>query len=123
MQYVKVIPDTETFARFCNGAYCGTLANFLNMTIVVTSVSNASYFMTKYDKRKAISFASLQYILHDANRPASFSYKLILSQILPLLYICFNENEVAAQMYIVLLAFKKNGFSGKTLYADMCSNY
>jgi hypothetical protein len=79
----------------------GISANFMNITLEINESSE--YMIRKHDKRRALPFPYTQFLKFRSNRPIKQSYNVIISQVLPILYVS-NSVFYAAQEIELLMA-------------------
>jgi hypothetical protein len=75
-----------------NGQKLITAINFLNLSLELKG--NGSFLLQPYDKTQELPFKILRFVSLHANRPIVQSYKMILSQVFPIPYLC-NELDYA----------------------------
>lgn len=91
----------------------GISAHFMNAQIDIDPTATGQYVLRKYDKRRALPFPYTQFIKFASNRPVKQAYNVIISQILPILYIS-NNNEVAIkEIKLLILTMCNNGFQSQ----------
>lgn len=64
----------------------GITGHFLNVQLQVLDVQTSDFHSSKFDKRRNLLFKFQQYILLKSNRPIKQSYSIVVSQVVPILY-------------------------------------
>jgi hypothetical protein len=68
------------------------------------------FAMAKYDKRRDLPFRYTQFIKFKSNRPVRQAYNVIISQVLPILYISNDTESAVLEIEILLNTLSSNGF-------------
>lgn len=93
----------------------GLVGNFLNVKIEITNFALGLYQSTKFDKCPLLPFPFQQYIQFKSNRPILQSYNIVLSHVIPILYM-FNKADAGFQeIGIVLHTLQMNGLCRQCL--------
>ncbi|KAG0568196.1 hypothetical protein KC19_6G001700 [Ceratodon purpureus] len=93
----------------------GISAHFMNVQFDLHETDPKNFVMRKYDKRRNLPFKYTQFIKFQSNRPVRQSYNIIISQILPILYIS-NDTMIAFQEILLLIrTLESNGFQAHRL--------
>lgn len=93
----------------------GISAHFMNLHIHINVNEPAYFVLQKYDKRRSLPFQYTQFIKFHSNRPIRNAYNIILSQVLPILYLS-NDNRSAVQEILCLVrTLVNNGFQADQL--------
>lgn len=69
----------------------------------------------KFDKRRALPFAYTQFIKFNSNRPVRNAYNVIISQVLPILYLSNNDQSAIDEILLLLHIMERNGFQRQQL--------
>lgn len=88
----------------------GLAGHFLNVKIEITNFTLGIYQSTKFDKRRLLLFQFQQYIHFKLNRPVLQSYNIIISQIIPILYMCNSVLAAYEELQVLLDTLHTNGF-------------
>jgi hypothetical protein len=88
----------------------GISANFMNITIDINTNQPSAYSIRKYDKRHSLPFAYSQFLQFQSNRPVRQSYNVIISQVLPILYISNSVFYAVKEINCLISTFVSNGF-------------
>jgi len=101
---------TEVSAFDANDPSRGISAHFMNVQFDLNTSRPNQFIMRKFDKRKNLPFKYTQFIKFHSNRPVRQSYNIIVSQILPILYVS-NDTVLATQEIKLLInTLGSNGF-------------
>ena len=93
----------------------GIKAHFMNVLTSVTDKQTDIFLMQKFDKRRDLPFKYSQFIKIKSNRPVKQAYNVVISQIVPILYL--SNNPIAAMLEIQTLfsTLSANGFQSTKL--------
>ena len=98
----------------------GIAAHFLNVNIQLNESCPLKFSLQKYDKRRSLPFKYTQYIKFSSNRAIQQAYNVVVSQVLPILYV-FNSEAVALQeIQILISTMCANGFLKPRLINIIC---
>jgi hypothetical protein len=101
----------ETMAFSQTDSTKGILINFMNVEIAVNESAPELYTFRKYDKRRALPFIYTQYIKFKSNRNVRQAYNIVISQVLPILYISNIDDAALAEIKILIQTMTNNGFN------------
>lgn len=88
----------------------GIKAHFMNAELHLNESDPTLYSLRKFDKRRDLPFMYTQYIKFHSNRPVQQAYNIVISQVLPILYIS-NSNSAANDEILCLVdTLSSNGF-------------
>lgn len=88
----------------------GISAHFMNAQVVIKSDNSGQYMLSKYDKRRALPFPYTQFIKFASNRPIKQSYNIVISQVLPILYISNTDDAALIEIDSLIQTMVSNGF-------------
>lgn len=97
----------------------GIWAYFMNVLIHVYEETSGQYIMRKFDKRRYLPFKYTQFIMFKSNKPVKQTYNVIISQMIPILYLSFNVYVAAQEVAILFLTLSSNGFRIQKLRQTM----
>ena len=91
----------------------------MNVLIHVYEETSGQYIMRKFDKRRYLPFKYTQFIMFKSNKPVKQTYNVIISQMIPILYLSFNVYVAAQEVAILFLTLSSNGFRIQKLRQTM----
>ncbi|GBG70566.1 hypothetical protein CBR_g6692 [Chara braunii] len=89
----------------------GRIANFLSLTIIVTSPITGAYATTRHDKRSGLGFSPCRFVKYKSNRSVKQSLQIITAQVAQILMLCSNLEDAANEIAKVVAAMVENGFA------------
>lgn len=89
----------------------GTMGHFLNVHILILDPKTGIFDSTRFDKRRLLPFSFQQYIQFASNRPVWNSYNIVISQIVPILYMSNSAMLALTELHILVRTMVNNGFS------------
>lgn len=95
-----------------------TTADFLDTSFIWEDDHNVHF--RKFDKRRDLDFQAVKYISLASNRPVRQSYKVMVSQLIPIIYRHSQEQECAAEISTLISDFANNGFEKDRLWDLAC---
>ena len=104
-EFIKVYFSSTSFAKHYSSIY-GYKTQYLGMSFRIGNNKKLRIWRT----RKQQGFHVLRFIHRTANRPKNWAYKTILSQILPILYMCNNSYAAVLEVKFLIDCFCLNGF-------------
>ena len=104
---------SEVFAYDIRNPVRGIAANFMNVSLEI--VGSSVYSIRKHDKRRTLPFPYTQFLKFRSNRPVKQSYNVIISQILPILYISNSVQFAALEIELLIATMMSNGFQEQRL--------
>lgn len=107
---------TETVQGYANDDPTrGISAHFMNAQVDIKMDNSGQYFLSKYDKRRALPFPYTQFIKFASNRPVKQSYNIVISQVLPILYISNTDKAALTEIQLLINTKIGNGFQGQRI--------
>lgn len=91
----------------------GISAHFMNAQVDINMDTSGQYKLSKYDKRRALPFLYTQFIKFASNRPVRQSYNIVISQVLPILYISNTDEAAITEIQLLISTMISNGFQGQ----------
>jgi hypothetical protein len=88
----------------------GIHAHFMNVELRVNEANLVLFSFRKFDKRRSLSFAYTQYIKFHSNRAVYQAYNIVISQMLPILYISNYDSAAIDEIKILISTMCSNGF-------------
>ena len=79
------------------------------------------FIIKKYDKRRALPFKYTQFIKFHSNRPVRNAYNIILSQVLPILYLSNSVQAAVDEIIELICTLTRNGFLEDRLRSKVIS--
>lgn len=73
------------------------------------------FIMQKFDKRRELLFKFSQFIKFQSNRPVKQAYNVIISQIVPILYLSNNPKVAMQEIQALFTILSANGFRSTKL--------
>jgi hypothetical protein len=98
----------------------GVATHFMNMQITILDDDKGLYSMRKFDKRRDLPFGYSQFIHFASNRLVKQSYNIIMSQVLPILYISNSAEAAATEINLLIDTMVGNGFQDYRLRYKIC---
>ncbi|GBG68531.1 hypothetical protein CBR_g3075 [Chara braunii] len=89
-EFIKIEENTEVVV---DGWGCK--ANFLSMTISITSPITGSYTTYRHDKRLGLGFVPCRFMRYRSNRSAKQSLQIITTQVALIMLLCSEPKDVA----------------------------
>ena len=111
LHILRIKPEVTAFDT--HNSLRGISANFMNITLEVNESSG--YSIRKHDKRRMLPFPYTQFLKFRSNRPIRQSYNVILSQVLPILYVSNSVLYAAQEIELLLASMVTNGFQEQRL--------
>ncbi|GBG84684.1 hypothetical protein CBR_g39059 [Chara braunii] len=105
-EFIEMKENTEL-----NEEGLGRIANFLSMTITVTSPITGSYSTTRHDKRTGLGFSPCRFMKFRSNRSVKQSLQIITAQVAQILLLCSEPEDAANEIAKVVAAMRGNGFA------------
>lgn len=93
----------------------GISAHFMNVQFDIHDDGTGHFTMRKFDKRRNLPFKYTQFIKFQSNRPVRQSYNIIISQILPILYVSNDTMNALEEIRLLVHILCRNGFSENRL--------
>lgn len=93
----------------------GLAGHFLNVKLEISDFSVGTYHTTKFDKHRSLPFPFQQYIQFKSNTPVLQSYMIIMSQIMPILYMCSIATTTQLELLVLSQTLQDNGFCSRHL--------
>jgi hypothetical protein len=88
----------------------GIHAHFMNVELQVNEANPLLFSFRKFDKRRCLPFAYTQYIKFQSNRAVHQAYNIVISQLLPILYISNYDSAAIDEINILISTLCCNGF-------------
>ena len=85
----------------------------MNVTLQISESS--TYSIRKYDKRRDLPFPYTQFLKFRSNRPVKQSYNVIISQVLPILYVSNSVSSAVQEIESLITTMVANGFTEQRL--------
>ncbi|GBG84593.1 hypothetical protein CBR_g38876 [Chara braunii] len=104
-EFIKIKENTEL-----NEEGLGRIANFLNMTMTVTSPITGSYSTTRHDKCTGLVFSPCRFMKFRSNRSVKQSLQIITAQVAQIFLLCSEPEDAANEIAKVVAAMRGNGF-------------
>ncbi|GBG72615.1 hypothetical protein CBR_g12188 [Chara braunii] len=89
----------------------GYVANFLSMSITITSPIEGTYITSKFDKCAGLGFSPCRFVKFKSNRSVKQSLQVITAQVAQILMICSDPDDTAGEIAKIVEAMVENGFS------------
>ncbi|GBG64106.1 hypothetical protein CBR_g40554 [Chara braunii] len=105
-QFIEIKENTEVHE---DGI--GYVANFLSMTITVTSPIEGTYITSQFDKRTDLGFSPCRFMKFKSNRSIKQSLQIITTQVAQILMICSDPESAANEIAKIVPAMMENGFA------------
>ncbi|GBG77882.1 hypothetical protein CBR_g25814 [Chara braunii] len=110
-QFIEIKENTEV----CEDGV-GRIANFLSMTITVTSPITGTYIISKHDKRAGRGFSPCRFMKYKSNRSTKQSLQIITAQVAQIFMICSEPKDAANEIAKVVQAMVGNGFAASACW-------
>lgn len=120
LNVVDIEVEVTNFKLNPKGCLVGTNAHFLSFNFCIDDLQTGAYNFTKYDKRRDLPFHISQFIHLQSNRSIAQAYKVILSQLFAIPYICSTLRSALHEVQVLLNAFIGNGFQKARLLRTIC---
>ncbi|GBG62271.1 hypothetical protein CBR_g29879 [Chara braunii] len=91
----------------------GIVANFLNMTISVSSAEQGEFATAKCDKRHDLGFVPCRYTRFNSNRSTAQSLQIITAQTALILILCTDPTEATSEIRRVVAGMTDNGYESR----------
>ena len=108
---MQIKPEVTTYDT--RNPLRGISANFMNITLEINETSE--YMIRKHDKRRSLPFSYTQFLKFRSNRPIRHSYNIIISQVLPILYVSNSVHYAAQEIELLMAIMVSNGFQEQRL--------
>ncbi|GBG76847.1 hypothetical protein CBR_g23062 [Chara braunii] len=105
-EYIGIKENTEVVVDGC-----GRKANFLCVTITITSPETGTYVTSRHDKRADLGFASCRFMKYKSNRSVKQALQIITAQVAQILLLCSKPGDAAEEIKKVMTAMRNNGFA------------
>ncbi|GBG89745.1 hypothetical protein CBR_g49597 [Chara braunii] len=89
----------------------GRAANFLNLSLTITSTQSGTYCTSKHDKKRGLSFSPVRFMRFKSNRSIAQSLQILTAQTVMILITCSDEQEAALEIHDLIQTVVSNGFS------------
>ncbi|GBG83088.1 hypothetical protein CBR_g36706 [Chara braunii] len=110
-EFIKIEENTEVVV---DGWGCK--ANFLGMTISITSPITGSYTTSRHDKRLGLGFVPCRFMRYRSNRSAKQSLQIITAQVALIMLLCSEPKDAAEEINKVVTIMRGNGFAIKVCW-------
>ena len=100
LNVLEIKEETTSFSLENPGK--GICAHFMNMELQVNEANPSLFSFKKFDKRRSLPFAYTQYIKFHSNRTVHQAYNIVVSQLLPILYISNSDAAALAEINILI---------------------
>jgi hypothetical protein len=108
LDVLEIKEETIAFSLTVPGK--GILAHFMNAEFQANEELPTLFSFRKFDKRRNLPFAYTQYIKFHYNRAVHQAYNIVISQVLPILYISNSESAALDEIKILIDTMTANGF-------------
>jgi hypothetical protein len=115
LNVLEIKEETTSFSQETLGK--GILAHFMNVELQVNEANPLLFSFRKFDKRRNLPFAYTQYIKFHSNRAVHQAYNIVISQLLPILYISNYDSTALDEIKILISTMCCNGFQKTRLMA------
>jgi hypothetical protein len=88
----------------------GIAAHFMNLHIQINELQPSLFGLRKFDKRRSLPFTYTQYIKFKSNRAVHQAYNIVVSQLVPILYISSSATAAMDEIMILISTMSGNGF-------------
>ncbi|GBG72900.1 hypothetical protein CBR_g12620 [Chara braunii] len=105
-EFIEIKENTEVVVDGC-----GRRANFLSVTITITSPETGAYVTSRHDKREGLGLAPCRFMKYKSNRSAKQALQIITAQVAQILLLCSEPSDAAMEINKVVTAMKDNGFA------------
>ncbi|GBG63820.1 hypothetical protein CBR_g39604 [Chara braunii] len=105
-EYIELKENTEVVM---DGGRCK--ANFLSMTITITSPEAGTFITSKHDKREGLGFTPCRYVKYRSNRYANQALQVITAQVAQIRLLCSEPRDAASEINKVVTTMRGNGFA------------
>lgn len=109
LDVVSLQPEIDSFLP--HQLSYGLSGHFLNVSLNILDHSLGIFETFKFDKRRLLPFPFQQYIQYASNRPVSSSYNIVISQVVPILYMSSSAVLAFVEIRILVSTLGHNGFS------------
>lgn len=93
----------------------------MNMQVDIHPHHSTKFLIKKYNKRRALPFKYMQFIKFHSNRPVRNAYNIIISQVLPVLYLSNTVQATINEIRELLHTLTSNGFVENWLCSKVTS--
>ncbi|GBG67028.1 hypothetical protein CBR_g78807 [Chara braunii] len=105
-EYIELKENTEVVMD----GY-GRRANFLSVTITITSSETGAYITSKHDKREGLGFTPCRFVKYKSNRSARQALQVITAQVMQIVLLCFEPGDAPMEINKVVTTMRDNGFA------------
>lgn len=105
---LEIKPEIEKFDKL--EPLRGISAHFMNLQFDLNLGNPSGFMIRKYNKRRDLPFAYTQFIKFKSNRPVRNAYNVIISQVLPILYLSNNDQSAIDEIMLLIYIMERNGF-------------
>ncbi|GBG91674.1 hypothetical protein CBR_g53487 [Chara braunii] len=105
-EYIELKENTEVIV---DGGGCK--ANFLSMTITITSLEAGTFITSKHDKREGLGFTPCRYVKYRSNRYTKQALHVITAQVAQILLLYYEPHDAASEINKVVTTIMGNGFA------------
>jgi hypothetical protein len=105
---LEIKEETTEFSTTHPGK--GIKAHFMNAELHINELDPCSYNLRKFDKRRDLPFMYTQYIKFHSNRAVQQAYNIVISQVLPILYISNSNTAALEEIGCLVDTMSSNGF-------------
>ncbi|GBG63403.1 hypothetical protein CBR_g38026 [Chara braunii] len=105
-EYIELKENTEVIV---DGGGCK--ANFLSMTITITSPEAGTFITSKHDKREGLGFTPCRYVKYRSNRYTKQALQVVTAQVAQILLLCSEPHDAASEINKVVTTMMGNGFA------------
>jgi len=113
LHVLEIKPEVEKFAE--DDPLRGISAHFMNVQVDINMNAAADFLIKKFDKRRALPFKYTQFIKFHSNRPVRNAYNVIVSQVLPILYLSNDTQSAIHEIILLIRTLVSNGFQEERL--------
>ena len=117
LQFLEIKEETSSFSSTVPGR--GISAHFMNVEIILNETIPMQFQFKKFDKRRSLPFQYTQYIKFKSNRCVRQAYNIVISQVLPILYISNSNESAIKEISILIRIMTDNGFNSNRLFKNI----
>jgi hypothetical protein len=108
LDVLEIKEETSTFSK--TSPTKKTASHFMNVEFLVNEIDPLLFSFRKFDKKCNLPFAYTQYIKFHSNWAVHQAYNILISQILPILYISSTDSVATEEIRILISTLCSNGF-------------
>jgi len=113
LHVLEIKPEVEKYAQ--DDPSRGISAHFMNLHFDLDCHIPSKFSIGKFDKRRALPFKYTQFIKFQSNRPVRNAYNVIISQVLPILYLSNSNQSAINEIILLVKTLEQNGFQAARL--------